>query len=494
MLEKIDLSFTVDKKQYKKEISELEKRLNYLQQKIKELKIPVLIVFEGWSAAGKGTYISKVLNPLDPRYFNVYTMGKLSEDAVMRPVLWRYFIKLPSKGRISIFDRSWHRIALPESQKRWKLTQKEQSEFFYDVNAFEEQLTSSGTLIIKLFLHISRDEQKKRFDELKKSPETRWRVNEEDLLQNKEYDAYLKYFENMIIQSNTGVSNWSVIEANNKNYATLKIYKVIINKIEEEINRIQGVQTVEQQERLAPVTPPEVSILSSIDLSKTISKDDYNDKLAFYQSKMSQLGFKLYSKRRSVVMVYEGWDASGKGGNIKRMTQELDPRGYEVVPISAPTSDELNHHYLWRFWNKMPKDGHFGIFDRSWYGRVMVERIEGFCSQEEWQRAYKEINDMEKHLSNHGVIIFKFWLHIDKEEQLRRFKMREDNPLKQYKITEEDWRNREKWDEYEKAIDEMLFRTTTEHAPWLIVESNDKKYARIKTIKYVVETLEKLLE
>jgi polyphosphate kinase 2 (PPK2 family) len=208
---------------------------------------------------------------------------------------------------------------------------------------------------------------------------------------------------------------------------------------------------------------------------------------------MSELGFKLYTKRRSVVMVYEGWDAAGKGGNIKRMTQELDPRGYEVVPVPAPTQDELNHHYLWRFWKKMPKDGHCAIFDRSWYGRVMVERIEGFCTAEEWQRAYKEINDMEKHMVNHGVILFKFWIHIDKEEQLKRFQLRQADPLKQYKITDEDWRNREKWDQYEKAVDEMLWRTNTEYAKWRVIESNDKKYARIKTLEYVVNELERQL-
>jgi len=494
MLEKIDLSFQTDHKTYKREMEPLEARLTALQQQIKDYKIPVLIVFEGWSASGKGTFISKVLNPLDPRYFNVHTLDKPSESSILRPFLWRYAVSLPSKGRISIYDKSWHRLNLPEGQRKWKLTQKAKDEFFYDVNAFEEQLAVDGILVIKLFLHISRDEQKRRFKELIKTPDTAWRVDEDDWRQNEEYDIYLKRFERMIQESNTGISKWSVIEANDKNYATIKIFKVIINKIEEEMNRRLSVQRVQPEITVKPVEPPEVSILSSVALDKTISKASYKEKLAHYQRKMSELGFKLYTKRRSVVMVYEGWDAAGKGGNIKRMTQELDPRGYEVVPISAPTQDELIHHYLWRFWNKIPKDGHFGIFDRSWYGRVMVERIEGFCTLEEWQRAYKEINDFERHLHNHGVIIFKFWVHIDKDEQLARFEARQQDPLKQYKITEEDWRNREKWDLYEKAVDEMLFRTNTEYAPWLVVESNDKKYARIKTLEAVTAKLERMLQ
>lgn len=494
MLENIDLSFTVNRKEYKREMIELEKRLNLLQQQIKEYKIPVLIVFEGWSASGKGTLISKVLNPLDPRYFNVYTLDKPTEDSKMRPFLWRYFINLPSKGRISIYDKSWHRIILPEGQKKLNLSMKEKDGFYYDVNSFEEQLTADGILVIKLFLHISKEEQVRRFKELEKSPGTKWRVDENDWLQNRDYDTCLKRFETMILKSNTGLSKWSVVEANDKNYATIKVYDIIINKIEEEIDRRLTATKAVGENKMESVVAPEVSILSSIDLNKKISKEVYKEKLNYYQRKMSELGFKLYTKRRSVVMVYEGWDAAGKGGNIKRMTQELDPRGYEVVPVAAPTLDELNHHYLWRFWNKMPKDGHFGLFDRSWYGRVMVERIEGFCSPEEWQRAYKEINDMEKHMHNHGAIIFKFWIHIDKEEQLRRFQMRQEDPLKQYKITEEDWRNREKWDEYEKAVDEMLFRTNTGYAPWNVIESNDKKYARIKTLEYVVNELGKLLD
>jgi polyphosphate kinase 2 (PPK2 family) len=242
------------------------------------------------------------------------------------------------------------------------------------------------------------------------------------------------------------------------------------------------------------MTAPEICILSSVNPDKQIDDDDYKAKMDIYQKKIKDLGYKLYARRKSVVIAYEGWDAAGKGGNIKRLTEDLDPRGYEVAPIAAPTSEELSHHYLWRFYNKMPKDGHITLFDRSWYGRVLVERVEGLCRQDEWQRAYREINDMELHMSNHGAVIFKFWLHVDKAEQLARFEARQADPAKQYKITEDDWRNREKWDDYERAVNEMLFKTDTAYAPWTIIESNNKKFARIKVLELVTKELESRLK
>ena len=493
MLENIDMTKDMSKKEYKVIMDALEPRLADLQQELLAKKLPVMIVFEGWSAAGKGTLISKVLHPLDPRHFNVYTMDKLTDAELFRPALWSYWVKSPAKGQIALFDKSWHRVALPSGVAKWKLSAKERDGFFYDVNAFEQQLTDDGTLIIKFFLHISKDEQKKRFQELERNDDTKWRVDDDDRKQNDDYNENLELFERMIQESNSGKTKWVIVEANDKHYAAVKVYETIISKVEEELVRREAKAAAPKPEPPS-IQPQEISILRSIDLDKTISSNEYKDKLKYYQNKMATLGFKLYTKRRPVVIVYEGWDAAGKGGNIKRLTQELDPRGYDVNPVAAPTAEELAHHYLWRFWNRMPKGGHLGIFDRSWYGRVMVERIEGFCSLEEWQRAFQEINDMEKHMVNHGAIVFKFWLHIDQEEQLRRFNDRQENPAKQYKITEEDWRNREKWDAYERAVDEMLFRTNTAYAPWTVVESNDKKYARIKVLEHVTDVLEKKLK
>jgi len=511
MLKEIDLtdkSYNLSKKEYKAEIERLETRLSELQREIIDLKIPVIIAFEGWSASGKGTCISKILYPLDPRYFNVYTMDKVPEDVAMHPFLWNYWLKTPPNGRITIFDKSWTRSILHERQAKRPLSQSETDSFYHDVKAFERQLTDGGTLIIKLFLHISKDKQKRRFDELLKSPDTAWRVDKHDIEQNKNYETRLNYFDDMTKKSNFDFSKWNIIEADDEQYAAIKIYKTIIGAIEGKIDECVGANCVRPlpaksddikysgRTQFAPTeTPPQIKpILSSINLDKDIEQNEYKEQLKYYQDKMAYLGFKLYAKRKPVVIVYEGWDAAGKGGNIKRLTQKLDPRGFEVTPVAAPSQEELAHHYLWRFWKAMPKDGHIAIFDRSWYGRVLVERVEHLCSDDDWNSAYTEINDMELHLHDHGAVIFKFWLHIDKDEQLNRFNMRQSEPSKQYKITDEDWRNRDKWDDYEKAVDEMIYKTSTDYAPWTIVESNSKKYARIKTLKLVVETLEEKLK
>ena len=231
-------------------------------------------------------------------------------------------------------------------------------------------------------------------------------------------------------------------------------------------------------------------VLSGIDLSKSLTKEQYKKELDGLQKRLGNLHNELYRLRIPVVLGFEGWDAGGKGGAIKRLTSHLDPRGYQVNPTASPNDIEKVHHYLWRFWNNMPKAGHIAIFDRTWYGRVMVERIEGFCSEAEWKRAYQEINEMESHMANYGAVVLKFWLHIDKDEQERRFKERMENPAKQWKITDEDWRNREKWDLYEQAVDEMLVRTSTTYAPWIVVEGNSKYYARVKVLRTVVEALE----
>ena len=230
--------------------------------------------------------------------------------------------------------------------------------------------------------------------------------------------------------------------------------------------------------------------LSEVNLTKALNEEEYRELLKKEQSTLKKLHNKIYRKKIPVVIAYEGWDAAGKGGNIRRVAEALDPRGYEVVPIAAPTADELAHQHLWRFWTKLPKDGHITIFDRTWYGRLMVERIEGFASEEQWKRAYQEINEFEEELERWGAVIIKFWLHFSKEEQLKRFELRQNTPEKQWKITDEDWRNREKWDQYVTAVDEMIAYTSTDFAPWHIIESEDKKFARIKALRTIINSIE----
>ena len=289
---------------------------------------------------------------------------------------------------------------------------------------------------------------------------------------------------------------WTIIEAQDKRFATIKIYKTVIAMLEQYFDNKTPISPAIKTEKGKTITSSELipSILESFDLSKRTSEQEYKAKLETAQEKLRELEYKMYTKRLPVVIVYEGWDAAGKGGNLRRLVQKLDPRGYEVVPIAAPNDEEKAHHYLWRFWRNMPKAGHMTIFDRSWYGRVLVERIEGFCTPTEWQRAFSEINEMERHMANFGAVILKFWLHISKDEQLKRFKERENTEYKKWKITEEDWRNREKWEQYLLAVNEMLYRTNTPFAPWIVVESNCKYYARLKVINTVIKTLEKRLK
>ena len=397
-----------------------------------------------------------------------------------------------------MFDRSWYtKIVEARAEKR---KSREKSESAYnDILDFEQELARDGMLIIKFFLHISPKEQKKRFQVLEDNKETRWRVTETDWRHNKAYNEWLQAFEEIIQKTDTSYGSWTIVEATDREYAKVKIISAVVKMFADRLAREESrekekgtplVEVIEKNGRAAFGS----SVLDAVDLSKSLSKSVYKKELADLQKRMALLHSELYKRRIPVVVGFEGWDAGGKGGAIHRLTKTMDPRGYEVVPTSAPNDIEKAHHYLWRFWNHMPKAGHVAIFDRTWYGRVMVERIEGFCSRDEWQRAYNEINRMEAQLADAGAIVLKFWLHIDKDEQKKRFEERMEDPNKQWKITDEDWRNREKWDEYVKAVDEMILRTSTTYAPWIIVEGNDKLYARIKVLQTVVEAIEKRLK
>ena len=350
-------------------------------------------------------------------------------------------------------------------------------------------------MIIKFFLHISADEQEKRLKKLERSPETKWRVTKADWKHFKQYKAYLPMYDHMLEQTDMSWAPWHVIEATDREYAAVKVMTIVAGMIEERLNEENAKESrsymAERSQEELPGTEETMrtTVLDGVDVSLTMTKEDYKKRLSVLQKELTRLQNEMYLKRIPVVVALEGWDAAGKGGAIKRLTEPLDPRGYEVVPTAAPNDIEKAHHYLWRFWRAMPKDGHMTIFDRTWYGRVMVERIEGFCSQAEWHRAYREINQMEQNLTDHGVIVLKFWLQIDKDEQERRFNERMEDPEKQWKITDEDWRNREKWDAYVKAVDEMILRTSTTYAPWTIVEADSKYYARIKILETVVRAL-----
>ncbi len=492
MLEKINLKKKGDWKDFGERVKKLEVRIGELQRRAKELGIPVMVLFEGYEASGKGTMIGRMIRAFDPRGFQVFTTEKESEEDRMHPYLWRFFTKTPAKGRIHIFDKSWY-----QGYFSGKLTPEE-------IRQFEKQFTDDGNLIIKFFLAITKKEQKNRLSALMKTKSTRWRVKKSDWIQNKNYEEQVKKYDELLINTDTENCPWTVVEAMDRKYATMKILTTVAKALEEAIKKAES-KAENKAEKASAGGEKDSSVnikhedfkngvLAGVDLSKTISEEDYRKRKKELQRRLAVLHNKMYLKRVPVVLAFEGWDAGGKGGAIKRITQAIDPRGYEVVPTASPNDIERAHHYLWRFWEKFPKDGHLAIFDRTWYGRVMVERIEGFATEDEWKRAYAEINNMEAQLAKNGTVILKFWMHIDKDEQAARFKSRQETPEKQWKITDEDWRNREKWDEYEKAVDEMIVRTSTGHAPWHVIEANDKYYARIKVLEIVVAALEKALK
>ncbi|RPI20746.1 MAG: phosphate--AMP phosphotransferase [Acidobacteria bacterium] len=498
MLEQVVLDQKAGKREYDEKVEAFERKLGELQRELRELAVPVVIVFEGWDAAGKGTMINRLMQALDPRGFSVYPISAPTVEEARRPFLWRFWTRTPERGRIAIFDRSWYGRVLTERID--KLVDKKTWQASYEkIRSFERQLADDGAVVLKFFLHISKKEQKKRFLELEANPVMSWKVTNYDWKHHRQYEKYTQAIEDMLAQTDTAFAPWTIVESHDRRFATLKVFSTAIRAFTERIqprreaNGSTGASAAVKES--APQAPAEAglngtSLLDSVNLSRTLTRRAYERKLDEYQERVRELEHQIYLRRVPVVILYEGWDAAGKGGNIKRVTKLMDPRGYEVIPVGAPNDVEKSHHYLWRFWARLPKAGHITVFDRSWYGRVLVERVEGFCSPEEWKRAYREINEMEEQLVSFGAVLVKFWLQIDEQEQLKRFTERQEMDWKQWKITPEDWRNREKWSVYKTAVEEMLARTSTSYAPWTIVESNCKLYARIKTLQTVIKSIE----
>jgi len=526
MLDTIDLSRSLDKKTYKDAIGPLKKNLALLQRRAFESGLTTIVVFEGWDAAGKGDTIAQLVHELDPRGFRVHATTAPTEEESLRPFLWRFWLQLPASGAMAIFDRSWYYRVLAE-RLRGEVEQRQWQQAYQEISQFERQLTDDGQVIVKLFLHIDKKEQKKRFKAMEKSNVESWRVSKDDWRQNQRYDDYLAVMEEMLERTNTAAAPWTIVEATDRRYRHVKVLQTVMHALEEGLDRWQerkerraaalAEQRGETEKQIALQTAKDTGEVPSdadgsaetmqidpldslptpldrVDLEYTIGKGEYKKSLPELQGRLRDLLFECYGARLPVVIAYEGWDAAGKGGNIKRVTEMLDPRGYYVVPISAPKGDDATHHYLWRFWRNLPKAGHMAIFDRTWYGRVLVERVECFTPRDEWRRAYQEIAEFEQMLVNFGTVVVKFWLHISQEEQLNRFESRQADPAKQYKITEEDWRNRAKWPLYEDAVVEMVERTSTSYAPWTILPGQDKNVARIMGLETIVKAIEKGLE
>jgi polyphosphate:AMP phosphotransferase len=491
MFEIAELGHSVTKADYNQQVPQLRTQLLTVQQELKNCDFPVIILISGVDGGGKGEVINLLNEWMDPRYIRTFAFAAPSDEEKERPKFWRFWRTLPPKGLIGINVGSWY--SDPLSQRVYDLIDDHALQIeLMQIRQLEQLLIDDGALIIKCWLHLKKEEQKKRLKVLEKNPETAWQIGERDRRHLKMYDDFLRVAERVLTDTSTADAPWLIVEGSDRRYSSLTVGQYILNRIQQQIKKRAGIKTVTIA-HTQTVYVSQQNLLDSLDLSLTLDKKIYPQELAFYQSKLNKLVREIQAQQRSMILVFEGWDAAGKGGAIRRVTHAVDARAYQVIPIAAPSDEERQHPYLWRFWRHIPRAGWLTIYDRSWYGRVLVERVENFATEAEWQRSYSEIVNFEEALTAHGILVLKFWLHIDKDEQLRRFKERELIPYKQYKITEEDYRNRDKWDDYQIAVNEMVTRTSTQAAPWILVEANDKKYARVKILRVFCEHLEKIL-
>jgi polyphosphate:AMP phosphotransferase len=492
MLDTLDLERSLDKTTYKSRIDTLMHQLHTLQQDCWKQKLPVIVVLEGWAASGKGALVKKMVSHMDPRGFQVHPIWPASETERKYPFLWRFWQKLPKQGAISFFYHSWYTRIL-EDRLFNRIDTDQVPTVIAEINAFERQLVDDGVAIAKFWLHVSRKELKHRLQERADTPLSAWRVRPEDWKQAKHYDKYCMYAEEMLVHTSTGHVPWSLVEGNCQRWARVKVLTELAATLTAALDRLRLQPVIPALPAQVHLEPTEPDLLATVDLSLNLPATDYQEHLQREQLQLQKLQLSIHKHQIPVLVIFEGWDAAGKGGAIKHLTDVLDPRSYSVQPFTAPTDEEKSHHYLWRFWRQLPIAGTIGIFDRSWYGRVLVERVEGLATETDWRRAYQEINEFEAQLTSANYVLVKFWLQISPDEQLNRFHERQNDPFKQYKLTDEDWRNREKWPYYEVAVNQMIQRTTTPTAPWTLVAANDKYYARVNVIETVVQAIQRSL-
>ena len=618
MLETVDFSQPeMPKAEYKQRYRELIEKLVVLQQQARTRGIGLVVLFEGWNGAGKGSRISDLMYNLDARATSVYVTPSLDVDAARSfagrvdgvtdffPIMQEFWQALGERGTMTFYDRGWYTavmqqvlydlfgsLHLPHNIEK-KITDAgldvkkvkslaasngaltktgkvngisairarrliAEAAYVDSIADFEQQLVDDGYIVVKFFVHVTKSGQKKRLESLRKDPATAWRVSKEKLERIGNYKEAYTIYDNLLEGSNFSCAPWKLINGENERDANIEIAQTLVEALESALSeqasadeqeaaaraqknsdgagesadsevvsadadaasesdvatsvdveatdesnaRDEKVIAMENLARAQSQYAPRNSYfdimadyprLDEVDHTLVLDEETYRKRLKKLQKKLYELEAQMYQRRIPLMVMYEGWDAAGKGGNIKRVAQALDARAYTIFPSPAPTRPELLHPHLWRYWTRLPKAGHVGIYDRSWYGRVLVERVEGFATNEQWSRAYDEINEFERDLVEWGAILLKFWVDIHPDEQLRRFHARQADPAKQWKITDEDWRNREKYPLYKAAAQDMFRLTSTPFAPWYILESDDKRYARIKALEIIVAALKERL-
>jgi polyphosphate:AMP phosphotransferase len=488
MFDSADLDHKIDKLTYKHELPHLRESLLNAQYDLKQHgKFPVLIVIAGVEGAGKSETVNLLLEWMDPRFIQTFAFDSPTEEERLHPRMWRYWRALPAKGKVGILFGAWHTEPVI-SRVFKKISSSQFEKRIAEIMRFEQMLADEGTLILKFWFHLTKKQQYKRLSSLEKNPKTRWRVTKRDWKYFEKFDAFEKTAVQLTRLTSTGEAPWIVVAGANQAYRDLTVARTVLAAVRERLAEKPDAQGADKNPLLPPVD--HLTVLRALDLDQPMTEDQYGEALEKWQGRLSTLSRDSKFKKSGVVAVFEGNDAAGKGGAIRRITQALDARMYAGHAIAAPSEEERAQPYLWRFWRRIPRLGRFGIFDRSWYGRVLVERVEGFCGEPDWMRAYGEINDFERELVEHGLVVVKYWLAINKEEQLKRFRGREKTAFKRFKITDDDWRNRKKWDAYEVAVCDMVDRTSTEYAPWTLVEANNKYYTRIKVLRTLCKAIE----
>jgi AMP-polyphosphate phosphotransferase len=500
MLETAEIGQSLSRQAYDKIVPDLRTQLIQTQVALRDAGFPVIVIVTGDDLAGRHEVVDLLSEWLDPRFIDTRSFGEPSADDEAHPLFWRYWRALPPAGRMAVFTSAWGSYLLNQ-----RLTggfgRKRAAQFATEARAFETTLAAEGALILKVYLHVPPKKLRKQAADFGNP----LHLSEVDVLRRyvrKHTRRALAMIEQTLAETTIPQCPWNLIESTDRRFRNVAVARLVLDRINAQIKqRAQDAKgkppaaTVKVSSAPAAASVPVAArtILSTVDLSLKISGADYQRRMAEFHVRLNELAMRVRKKGVGVVAAFEGWDAAGKGGTIRRLVQSMSAPLYRVIPIAAPTAQERAYHYLWRFWRQIPPRGGFVVFDRTWYGRVLVERVEGFATQEQWSRAYDEINDFERQLTDGKMILLKFWLHISKDEQLRRFKERERIPFKRYKIGPEDYRNREKWDQYELAVNEMIARTSTPVAPWSIVPSNDKDYARVHVIQAVVDAIEKAL-
>jgi AMP-polyphosphate phosphotransferase len=482
----------LSKKQYEEHLPTLRAELIQAQSELRDSGVSVVIIISGVDGAGKGEVVHRLSEWLDPRGIDTQAFWQLSDEEKERPPFWRFWKILPARGRITILVGSWYTEPIVARVYN-RMSAQAYDAALRRIVRFEQMLAQDGTLILKVALHLSKKDQRKRLKDLEQNPNTHWRVLPSDWTHHKLYDSFTDAAHRSIEQTSTPIAPWLTIDANDRRYRDFAVGSTLLECLRKRLNHSTPATRVEASARYVGLKKGQASILGTVDLTQTLSGARYRKQLAKYQAKLNRLIWAASERRIASVILFEGWDAAGKGSCIRRITEAMDPRLYRLIPVAAPTDEERVHHYLWRFWRHIPRAGRMTLFDRSWYGRVLVERVERFATRAEWTRAYSEIRDFESQLADHGIVLAKFWIHISKEEQLQRFKRREEVSYKRHKITSEDWRNRRKWPAYETAVNDMVAETSIATSPWTLVAGNDKKFARIQILKSVCQRLEAAL-